>query len=470
MNEAKCHSMSSLRFDSDLVRRYDGHGPRYTSYPTAIQFHPAFGDSAYREAALAERTSASGRPLSLYVHIPFCSSPCFYCACNRIITRSADRAHAYLTRLYQEIERKSGLFERSRPVEQLHFGGGTPTFLSVSELAKLFQQLGQHFSLSTGAGREYSIEIDPRTVTPESVGELAALGFNRMSLGIQDFDEAVQRAVNRVQGVAETLRIVEAARHAGIASISFDLIYGLPRQSVAGFDKTLETVLEARPDRLAVYAYAHLPHVFKAQRRLAAEALPTPETRLALLGTTIERLTEAGYVYIGMDHFALPDDELARAKFDRTLHRNFQGYSTRAQCDLVGLGVSAISSLENAYAQNCKRLSDYYAAIDAGRLGIERGILLNRDDRIRRAIIQDLMCQERIDCAAIGRRFGIDFKQYFRKELERLQELQADGLTYVRDGNIGITDSGRLLMRTVAMVFDAYAMPQLGTQTYSRVI
>jgi len=460
--------MSSLQFDPDLIRRYDSHGPRYTSYPTAVQFQPGFGDAAYRNAALAERLAP--RALSLYVHIPFCSSPCFYCGCNRIITRSSDRAQAYLTRLFREIERKAEVFARTRPVEQLHFGGGTPTFLSVPDLAGLIEQLRRHFSLIDGPTREYSIEIDPRTVTPQSIHELAALGFNRMSLGIQDFDEAVQRAINRVQGVEETLRIVDAAREAGVASLSFDLIYGLPRQRLAGFEKTLQMVLEARPDRLAVYGYAHVPHVFKAQRRLSAEALPSPQMRLQLLGLTIERLTQAGYVYIGMDHFALPDDELARAKANRTLHRSFQGYSTRADCDLIGLGVSAISALGDAYAQSYKRLPDYYAALDGGQLAVERGIRLSGDDRIRRAVIQDLMCQERVDCATIGRRFRIDFKRYFRAELERLQELQADGLTYVRDGSIGITDAGRLLMRNVAMVFDAYAAREVGAKTYSRVI
>jgi oxygen-independent coproporphyrinogen III oxidase len=460
--------MSALHFDPELIRRYDGHGPRYTSYPTAVQFSPGFDDAAYREAALAPHRA--DRPLSLYVHIPFCASPCFYCACNRIITRSSDRAQAYLTRLHREIERKAELFARARPVEQLHFGGGTPTFLSVPDLAGLIDRIRGHFSLSDGPAREYSIEIDPRTVTPQSIHELASLGFNRMSLGIQDFDEAVQHAINRVQGVEETLRIVAAARDAGVASLSFDLIYGLPRQTLAGFEKTLRTVIQARPDRLAVYGYAHLPQVFKAQRRLSAAALPAPDTRLQLLGLTIEQLTQAGYVYIGMDHFALPEDELVRAKLNHTLHRNFQGYSTRADCDLVGLGVSAISSLGAAYAQNYKRLNDYYAAIDSGRLAIERGIRLSPDDRLRRAVIQDLMCQERVDCAAIGRRFRIDFKRYFRAELERLQELQADGLTYVRDGSIGITEAGRLLIRNVAMVFDAYAAPEANAKTYSRVI
>jgi oxygen-independent coproporphyrinogen III oxidase len=461
--------MNAVLFDADLIRRCDCSGPRYTSYPTAVQFTNAVDEEAYRQVALASNIGTAVLPLSLYVHVPFCASPCFYCGCTRIITRSPDRAQAYLARLHREIELQSALFDRSRKVEQLHFGGGTPTFLQTSDLAALMEYLGRHFSLLDSQTREFSIEIDPRTVTPEAVHALAAMGFNRMSLGVQDFDPDVQHAVNRIQPEADTLRVVEAARHAGVQSLSFDLIYGLPRQTLESFERTLAAVVKARPERLAVYAYAHMPRMFKAQQRIKAEELPSPETRLQLLGLTVARLTAAGYEYIGMDHFALPTDELVRAKRERSLQRNFQGYSTHADADLIGLGLSSIGKVGDAYVQNFKTLPEYYAALDSGRLPVQRGVKLTKDDLIRRAVIQELMCHELIDCAAIGARFDIDFKRYFSRELERLQELQALGLTYVRSGCIGVTEAGRLLMRTVAMVFDAYRAPRT-TEVYSKVI
>ena len=461
--------MNAVLFDADLIRRCDCSGPRYTSYPTAVQFTTAFGADEYRSAAMEANARSPLAPLSLYVHVPFCASPCFYCGCNRIITRSRDRAHAYLARLHREIQMQAELFPRTRHVEQLHFGGGTPTFLQVSEIAGLMDYLGDHFSLAAASSREFSIEIDPRTVSPEAVHALASLGFNRMSLGVQDFDPAVQAAVNRIQPQSETLRVADAARHAGVKSLSFDLIYGLPRQTLASFERTLASVLEARPDRLAVYAYAHMPRMFKAQQRIRTEELPTPELRLQLLGLTISMLTAAGYEYIGMDHFALPGDELVRAKRERSLQRNFQGYSTHAEHDLIGLGLSSIGKVGDTYAQNAKTLPEYYAAIDSGRLPVQRGVRLTNDDLIRRAVIQELMCHEIVDSAAVAREFGIDFKRYFRAELERLQELQALGLTYVRGGSIGVTRAGRLLMRTVAMVFDAYLAPRTA-EAYSKVI
>jgi oxygen-independent coproporphyrinogen-3 oxidase len=462
--------MTSLCFDRELIERYDCAGPRYTSYPTAVQFHTGIGEAAYRAAARERAEQHSADPLSLYVHLPFCTSPCFYCACNRIITRSEDRGTAYLQRLFREIEMQAQLVGRNRAVKQLHFGGGTPTFFSIAQLGQLMTELRTHFRLTDSPAREYSIEIDPRTVTPESVVDLAHLGFNRMSLGIQDFDEAVQRAVNRIQSAVDTLRIVAAARAAGVGSISFDLIYGLPRQTLAGFSRTLQTVLEARPDRIAVYAYAHMPQAFKAQRRLSAQDLPTPQTRLDLLRLTIERLTTAGYEYIGMDHFALPDDELARAKRARTLHRNFQGYSTRALYDLVGLGVSAIGKVGSCYVQNYKQLPEYYASIDGGRLPVQRGIRLSSDDRIRAAVIQDLMCHEQVEFAAIDAAFGIDFGSYFQAEIEQLRTLEADGLVDVEAHAIRITPRGRMLTRNVAMVFDAWLRQRGVVPQYSKAI
>ncbi len=459
----------TVLFDADLIRRCDCAGPRYTSYPTAVQFTNAFGEDAYRKVAMSSNERTPGQPLSVYVHVPFCASPCFYCGCNRVITRSHERATAYVERLKSEIVLQSELFSRTRAIDQLHFGGGTPTFLHVEELGSILEHLGRHFSLAAAENREYSIEIDPRTVTPESIRALAQLGFNRMSLGVQDFDPTVQIAVNRLQSKEQTLRVTEAAREAGVRSISYDLIYGLPRQTLEGFGRTLDAVIDARPDRLAVYAYAHMPRLFKAQKRILANELPNAEMRLRLLGLTVERLTAAGYVYIGMDHFALPDDELVRAKQKRSLQRNFQGYSTHADQDLIGLGVSAIGKVGDSYSQNFKSLPDYYAALDAGHLPVQRGILLTEDDRIRRAVIQELMCHELIDCAGIGRRFGIDFKRYFSREIERLQEFQALGLTYVRNGCIGLTLPGRLLMRTVAMAFDAYNVPR-PAEVFSKVV
>jgi oxygen-independent coproporphyrinogen-3 oxidase len=462
--------MTSLCFDRELIGRYDCAGPRYTSYPTAVQFHTGIGEAQYRAAALERAQEEGAEPLSLYVHLPFCTSPCFYCACNRIITRSEDRGTAYLQRLFREIEMQARLFGRDRVVKQLHLGGGTPTFFPIAQLGQLMAKLRTHFRLTDSPTREYSIEIDPRTVTPESVVELAHLGFNRMSLGIQDFDEAVQRAVNRIQSAVDTLRIVAAARAAGVRSISFDLIYGLPRQTLAGFTRTLQTVLEARPDRIAAYAYAHMPQAFKAQRRLSAQDLPTAHTRLELLRLTIELLTSAGYEYIGMDHFALPADELARAKRARTLHRNFQGYSTRALYDLIGLGVSAIGKVGSCYVQNYKQLPEYYSAIDSGRLPIQRGIRLSPDDRIRAAVIQDLMCQEEVEFSAIDAAFGIDFASYFHPEIDRLHALESDGLVRIEPDAIRITPRGRMLTRNVAMVFDAWLRQRGCEPQYSKAI
>jgi oxygen-independent coproporphyrinogen-3 oxidase len=462
--------MTAPQFDLELIRRYDCAGPRYTSYPTAVQFRPDFSEAAYREEAGRVREGASRRALSLYVHLPFCTSPCFYCGCNRIITRSVDRGEAYLQRLYREIELQAPLFESGRVVEQLHFGGGTPTFYTPVQLSQLMAALRAHFALTDAPTREYSIEIDPRTVTAALVAELAALGFNRMSLGVQDFDPDVQRAVNRIQPASETLALVAAARAVGVGSIGFDLIYGLPRQTVSSFERTLRTVIEARPDRIATYAYAHMPHLFKAQNRLSAQDLPSAEERLELLRLTIDALTSAGYEYIGMDHFALPGDELALAKHGRTLQRNFQGYSTHSLHDLVALGVSAIGKVGSAYAQNHKLLPDYYKALDAGRLPVQRGVRLTFDDEVRAATIQELMCQERVEFAAISRAFRVDFPEFFRLELERLQPLAADGLVRIGSNCIEITPRGRLLMRNVAMVFDAYLQARTSQPLYSRAI
>lgn len=460
------------RFDAELIRRYDRPGPRYTSYPTAPQFHADFGASDY--AAAAQASNASGRPLSLYLHVPYCRSSCYYCGCNRIITRNRERGRAYLDRLLREIELQAALYARSRPVNQLHFGGGTPTYYTPEEMAEIFAALERGFGLHRGERRDYGIEIDPRTADPSALRALVALGINRISLGVQDFDPDVQRAVNRLQSVEETSRLVEAARTAGIGSINFDLIYGLPHQQVASFARTLDTVIALRPDRIAAYSYAHLPELFKSQAVMDPATLPSPETKLALLELTIARLAEAGYVHIGMDHFALPEDELARAQIDGTLQRNFQGYTTHGGCDLVALGMSAIGQVGEVYAQNEKHEIPYLNAIDQGRLPIQRGLVTDADDRLRRAVIGQIMCFGRLDYADFQALHGVDFTDYFADALARLRGPEQDGLVQLSEAALTVTPSGAMLLRVIAMAFDAYLngdkQAQAARARFSRVV
>jgi oxygen-independent coproporphyrinogen-3 oxidase len=460
-----------ILFDEDLVRRYDRSGPRYTSYPTAVQFTDKFAVPEYRAVALASNQDPIPRQLSLYVHIPFCSSPCFYCGCTKVITRNHEKAEAYLYRLHREIEMQGELYDRDRVVEQLHFGGGTPTFLTSLEIERLVEKLGTHFQLSVHPDREFSIELDPRTITTDTLRDLHRIGFNRCSLGVQDFDPAVQEAVNRVQSVPDTLRLIREAREFGFNSVSVDLIYGLPKQSVEGFGKTLDTVLASRPNRFAVYGYAHMPQIFKPQKQIKVEDLATPETRLKLLGLTIDKLSRAGYVYIGMDHFALPDDELVLAQRNGTLHRNFQGYSTRGYLDLVGLGVSSIGKVGDNYIQNLKTLPEYYGALDRGELPVHRGYTMTRDDTIRRDVIQQIMCYGVLDFAATAKRHRIDFQQYFAHELVALEPMVADGLAEWAEPGLRVPPAGRLLLRHLAMAFDAY-LPgvQASGQRFSKAI
>ena len=466
-------SLSSL-FDPQLLQRYDVPGPRYTSYPTAPQFTPGFGEAELRAVAAASNGDPIPRPISLYLHIPFCTSPCFYCGCNRIITRDKGRGEAYLTRLYREIAMVSTLFDRDRDVQQVHFGGGTPNFLDPGQIAEVVDVLRRHFHFAPEAKMDCSIELDPRFITPEEVGRLAAAGFNRSSLGVQDFDPVVQEAVNRVQGVEQTLGIIEACRTHGFRSVNVDLIYGLPRQNPGGFARTLDTVVAARPDRLAVYSYAHLPEMFKAQRQIDPTELPSAREKLGLLQLAIEKLTAAGYVYIGMDHFALPDDELAIAQQRGGLHRNFMGYTTHADTDLVGLGVSAISHIGDSFSQNPRDLPSWQIALDEGRLPVFRGMQLNEDDQLRADLIQRLMCQGEIPIGALERRYLIDFHDYFAAALARLQPLVDDGLARIEPGRIVATSRGRLLLRNIAMCFDHYldqpAHDQPATPRFSRAI
>ena len=465
-------SLSSL-FDPELLQRYDVPGPRYTSYPTAPQFAPGFGEAELRAVAAASNGDPIPRPISLYLHIPFCTSPCFYCGCNRIITRDKARGEAYVTRLYREIAMASTLFDRDRDVEQVHFGGGTPNFLDPTQIGEVMDVLRRHFHFASGPRMDCSIELDPRFISPAEVGQLAAAGFNRASLGVQDFDPVVQQAVNRIQGVEQTLGIIDACREHGFRSVNVDLIYGLPKQTLEGFSRTLDITLEARPDRLAIYGYAHLPNLFRPQQRINADELPSAQAKLDLLRLAIDKLGAAGYEYIGMDHFALPGDELARAQREGGLHRNFMGYTTHAESDLVGLGVSAISHIGASFSQNPRDIGGWELAIDEGRLPVWRGMRMDQDDVIRADVIQQLMCHGRLDFDALGRRHVIDFRRYFSEALERLQPLQADGLVEVDAHGLQATSRGRLLLRIIAMCFDRYLSPATDTTAaprYSRTV
>jgi len=458
----------SLVFDLDLINKYDYSGPRYTSYPTAPQFHDGFGEAEYRAAA--EKSSAAGQPLSLYFHIPFCDTICFYCACNKIATKDRGLNAPYLERLYKEIAMQGELFENSGRVEQLHWGGGTPTFLSHEQMAELMRVTGEHFQLADDDTGEYSIEIDPREASAETIRILRDVGFNRMSLGVQDFEEKVQKAVNRIQSEEQTFNVLQAARDNGFRSVSIDLIYGLPFQSVESFTRTLDRVIDVGPDRLSVFNYAHLPHVFKPQRRINEEDLPSAPEKLEILQMTIEHLQAAGYVYIGMDHFARPDDELAVAQREGTLYRNFQGYSTHSECDLVAMGVTSISMVGSTYSQNMRDLEGYYQRIDAGALPVFRGFELNHDDQVRRDVITRLICNFVLDFSALEKAWGIDFQDYFGQDLAKLEGMAEDGLLEIDAEGIRVLPRGRLLIRNICMAFDAYLPPASQQKNFSRVI
>jgi oxygen-independent coproporphyrinogen-3 oxidase len=462
---------STVALDHDLLRRYQRPGPRYTSYPTAPHFSPQFTDAMLRTCIQRSNAGPAPKRLSLYVHVPYCFSPCFYCGCNRIITRDPAKGARYLDYLLREIAMMGALFDRRREAIQVHLGGGTPNFLRPEQLATLMNALGEHFSLSVASDRDFSIELDPRTVGVDEVQAYARLGFNRASLGVQDFDPTVQKAVNRQQSVEQTLAVIDACRASGFRSVNVDLIYGLPHQNLAGFARTLDTVIRARPERLAIYGYAHMPHLFRAQRRIDPAHLPDAELRLALLSLAIERLTAAGYEYIGLDHFALPDDDLVRARAAGTLQRNFMGYTTHANCDLLGLGVSAISHIGDSFSQNQREVRAWEAALDGGRLPLWRGLHLDSDDVIRAEVIQQLMCHGYIDVAAVERRFDIDFATYFVDDIERLQPLMADGLVKIERLRIAATSRGQLLLRSIAMCFDRYLhAPAAAKALYSSAV
>ncbi len=461
----------ALVLDPELLGRFDATGPRYTSYPTADRFTERFGADDYRSWLARRGTLGPGgawRALSLYVHVPFCEQLCYYCGCNKIVTRHHERVPRYLEALARETELVSQALTGSRRVEQLHLGGGTPTFLSIAELDTLLDGLRRHFEFSTHG--DFGIEIDPRTVTPATIKSLAQLGFNRVSLGVQDFNPLVQKAINRIQSLEGTAQVIDAARHAQFKSINLDLIYGLPLQSRASFAATLDVVLKLRPDRIALYNYAHLPERFKPQRRIDRAQIPAPHDKLGIMCDAIERLVGAGYVLIGMDHFALPDDELARAQRKSRLHRNFQGYSTHPDCDLIGLGVSSIGKIGPTYAQSARDLETYYAAVESGRLPIIRGLVLDADDLVRRTVIVALMCQFGVSKESISSAYLIDFNTYFHEELGRLAALEELEMVEVTRDRIAVTPKGRLLVRAVAMAFDKYLTPGTAGGRYSRLI
>lgn len=459
----------SVEFDLTLIRKLDHAGPRYTSYPTADRFVEAFDAEAYKQCARRRAVGALHRPLSLYVHLPFCDTLCYFCACNKIVTKDHQRSARYVEYLKRELALQAQLFDDNPELVQMHWGGGTPTFLSESEMRDLMDAIKTRFRLAPDTRGEYSIEIDPRKADAATIAMLREIGFNRLSFGVQDFDPNVQRAVNRWQPEAQTVAVIDAARQARFHSVSVDLIYGLPLQTVASFEHTADRIIALSPDRIALYNYAHLPTIFKPQRRIQEAALPVSEAKLEILRLAIAKFSAAGYVYIGMDHFAKPGDELAIAQRQGRLHRNFQGYSTHAECDLIALGVSAIGRLPGAYSQNVRTLDDYYDRLDRGMLPVMRGIELVPDDLIRWTIIQALMCHFELAKESIEIAYLIDFDRYFARELAELAAFVDDGLLQLGDW-ISVTPKGRLFVRNICMVFDRYLRADRERERYSKLI
>jgi oxygen-independent coproporphyrinogen-3 oxidase len=458
---------SELTIDPVLIRKYDVSGPRYTSYPTADRFVEAFGEAQLRQWLAKRNIGGISQPLSVYVHLPFCENVCYYCACNKVVTRNHGRSAKYIKYLEKELALVAAALGAERGICELHWGGGTPTFLARDEMSALTKAIESHFVRAAKA--EYSIEIDPRSAPPGTMAFLAGRGFNRVSIGVQDFDAAVQRAVHRVQSEELTRAVIEEARAYGFRSVNLDLIYGLPKQTLDSFNRTLDKVLALDPDRIALYSYAHLPKLFKPQRRIAEADLPSAESKLQIMTLAVGRLTRAGYLYIGMDHFARPGDSLAVAQTLGQLKRGFQGYSTH-HGDLLGFGVSAIGQIGPTYYQNAKRLDDYYAVLDAGRVPVARGIELTPDDLVRRALIQALTCQFRVSIESLELSYLIDFRKYFSEEMKDLRRLADDGLVELEPDWIVVTPKGRLLVRAICMPFDRYLRETRERASYSRVI
>lgn len=456
-----------LEISEELIRRFDSLGPRYTSYPTADRFHADFTASSYIQYLEQRNLSANRPPLSLYIHIPFCASLCYYCACNKVITKDRSKSAIYLDYLAKELSLVKQHLTTRETVSQLHLGGGTPTFLSEDEMRRLMALLRENFDFADDA--EISIEIDPRTVTTETLQLLADLGFNRTSLGVQDFDEQVQIAVHRIQPYDMVENCISQSRAVGFQSINFDLIYGLPKQNLESFSRTLDQVIALSPARIALYNYAHLPTRFKPQRRINEDELPSAELRLQIFLMSLRRLLAEGYVYIGLDHFAKPDDSLAVAVKDKSLHRNFQGYTTRSDCDLIALGLSSIGKIGSSYVQNLRTLDEYYAALDQGQLPVEKGFHLSADDLMRREIIMDLMCSATLDIPEIEKKHQVRFADYFNEELSRLQCYADEGLMKIEETAVSVTGKGRMFVRAFSMVFDTYLARQSGAK-YSKLI
>ena len=454
-------------WDESLIRRYDLSGPRYTSYPTAVEFVDSYPIDDM--IAAAGRSKASGRPISLYTHLPFCAHLCYYCACNKVITKQRDKALPYVERVLKEAAIQSKLFGEDRPVRQLHWGGGTPTFLPNDVMRHLMAGYGELFNLQSDDERDYSVEIDPREVAQDTLSTLWDVGFNRISLGVQDVNLKVQKAVNRIQPREMTEAVLNEARSLGFRSINLDLIYGLPYQTIESFAETLEVVLEMSPDRLSIFSYAHLPGRFYPQTRIQDDTLPSAPDKLTILHNTINRLLEAGYEYIGMDHFAKPDDSLSVAQREGRLHRNFQGYTTHSGCDLVSLGVSAIGQTDDAYFQNNHDLPSWEATIDSGQLAITKGVNLTRDDRIRRWVIGQLICQFRLDRQQFADEWQENLDSYFADELHRLKQMMRDGLIVDDGRSLKVQRSGRLLIRAICQIFDLYRK-EGASQKFSRII
>lgn len=452
----------------ETIQKFDVSGPRYTSYPTADRFVEAFTEEAYKLTLDQRRVGGLALPLSIYVHIPFCENLCFYCACNKIITKHHERSVEYLGYLSKEIDLHVKHLGVGQTISQLHLGGGSPTFFSDNELSALMALIKRSFTLDPSG--EYSIEIDPRTVDEKRLAHIASLGFNRLSFGVQDFDPEVQKAVHRIQPVEQVFSLVESARALKFDSVNVDLIYGLPKQTSESFKKTLEQVVALKPERIALYAYAHLPERFKPQRRIDSYELPAASDKIAMLSNALSTFVEAGYVYIGMDHFALPTDALAIAKRQGRLHRNFQGYSTQPDCDLIGLGVSSIGRIGATYSQNAKTLEEYYDFLNQGRFPVVRGLALSRDDLVRRAVIMALMCQGSLQYESIELAYMIDFKDYFASELEALKELEKSGMVVLEEGGIQVTDFGWFFVRAVAMLFDRYLQTDRNRARFSKII
>ncbi|MCW7551510.1 oxygen-independent coproporphyrinogen III oxidase [Endozoicomonas gorgoniicola] len=455
-------------WDTGLISKYDLSGPRYTSYPTAVQFSEDFDKQHYQSSAW--RSSATDKPLSLYFHIPFCQHVCYYCACNKIVTQRKEQADTYLNYLFKEIELQADLYNDDQEVQQLHLGGGTPTFLNQEQISALMNKVSEHFKLSHGSDIDYSIELDPREVDWPMMATLRDQGFTRISIGVQDLDPVVQQAVNRVQSEAQIESVLDAARTMAFKSVHMDLIYGLPQQTLSGFMTTIDKVIAMQPDRLSLFNYAHLPHRFMPQRRINERDLPPADVKLQILQQATRRLLDSGYVYIGMDHFALPDDELAVAQEDGTLHRNFQGYTTHSQCDLIGMGISSISKVGNTYIQNYTNMAEYQSAIEQSQLPIKRGLKMTRDDQIRQSVINELICHFRLKPETIEQQYSIDFPSYFLSELINLKPLAQDGLIVITPEILEVTPVGKLLIRNICMVFDRYYQEQKNTKLFSKVI